>query len=62
MPARGHGRWKRHRGWSGVWCATCLGGRWLSAGAVLVLTVGMWALWMTVFVLWPDGTERFKIT
>jgi hypothetical protein len=26
-------------------------GRWLSAGAVLGLTVGMWALWMTVFVL-----------
>jgi hypothetical protein len=26
-------------------------GRWLSGGTVLVLTVGMWALWMTVLVL-----------
>jgi hypothetical protein len=26
-------------------------GRWLSPGAVLVLSVGMWGLWMTVFVL-----------
>ena len=26
-------------------------GRWLSEGAVLVLTVGMWALWVTVLVI-----------
>ncbi|MFI6622579.1 hypothetical protein [Streptomyces sp. NPDC050528] len=26
-------------------------GRWLGAGTVLVLTVGMWALWMTILVL-----------
>ncbi|MGW1716075.1 hypothetical protein [Streptomyces sp. NPDC002156] len=26
-------------------------GRWLSPGAVLVLSVGMWGLWVTVFVL-----------
>lgn len=26
-------------------------GRWLDGGTVLVLTVGMWALWMTVLVL-----------
>ncbi|MFF3375874.1 hypothetical protein ACFYXF_23340 [Streptomyces sp. NPDC002680] len=25
-------------------------GRWLSPGAVLVLSAGMWAVWMTVFV------------
>ncbi|MGW4985985.1 hypothetical protein, partial [Streptomyces mirabilis] len=26
-------------------------GRWLSEGAVFVLTVGMWPLWMTVLVI-----------
>uniref|UniRef100_A0AAU2A5J2 Uncharacterized protein n=2 Tax=Streptomyces TaxID=1883 RepID=A0AAU2A5J2_9ACTN len=26
-------------------------GRWLGPGAVLVLSAGMWAVWMTVFVL-----------
>lgn len=26
-------------------------GRWLNEGTVLVLTVGMWALWMTILVL-----------